>query len=191
MEGFKATHEEHKVGMRGCNTGELSFENLKIPKENLLGDEGKGLRVTMAAIGDVGRGGMVGCALGLQTACLEASIKFSNERILYGKPISNLQTIQNKIAEMKIDLEAGRLLGYRAAAIQDKGKPSSNEFAVAKYFTTEASQKAAKMAVDIHGGYGCMEEYAVSRYMRDSAVVGPSAGTSDIMKVIVARWALS
>jgi alkylation response protein AidB-like acyl-CoA dehydrogenase len=191
MEGFKATHEEHKVGMRGCNTGELSFENLKIPKENLLGEEGKGLRVTMAAIGDVGRGGMVGCALGLQAACLEVSIKFANERVLYGKPISNLQTIQNKIAEMKIDLEAGRLLGYRAASIQDKGKASSNEFAVAKYFTTEASQKAAKMAVDIHGGYGCMEEYAVSRYIRDAAVVGPSAGTSDIMKVIVARWALA
>ena len=191
MEGFKATHEEHKVGMRGCNTGELVFENLRIPKENLLGVEGKGLRVTMAAIGDVGRGGMVGCALGLQAACLEASIQFANERILYGKPISQLQTIQNKIAEMRIDLEAGRLLGYRAASIQDKGQQSSNEFAVAKYYTTESSQKAAKMAVDIHGGYGCMEEYAVSRYIRDAAVVGPSAGTSDIMKVIVARWALS
>jgi alkylation response protein AidB-like acyl-CoA dehydrogenase len=191
MEGFKATHEEHKIGFRGCNTGELAFENLRIPKENLLGVEGKGLRVTMAAIGDVGRGGMVGCALGLQAACLEASIKFANERILYGKPISKLQTIQNKIAEMRIDLEAGRLLGYRAASIQDKGQQSSNEFAVAKYYTTEASQKAAKMAVDIHGGYGCMEEYAVSRYIRDAAVVGPSAGTSDIMKVIVARWTLS
>jgi alkylation response protein AidB-like acyl-CoA dehydrogenase len=191
MPGFKATHEEHKVGMRGCNTGELAFENLRVPKANLLGVEGKGLRVTMAAIGDVGRGGMVGCALGLQAACLEASIQFAKERILYGKPISHLQTIQNKIAEMKIDLEAGRLLGYRAAAIQDKGQASSNEFAVAKYFTTEASQKAAKMAVDIHGGYGCMEEYAVSRYIRDAAVVGPSAGTSDIMKVIVARWALA
>ena len=191
MPGFKATHEEHKVGMRGCNTGELAFENLRIPKENLLGVEGKGMRVTMTAIGDVGRGGMVGCALGLQAACLEASIQFANERILYGKPISRLQTIQNKIAEMRIDLEAGRLLGYRAASIHDKGEQSSNEFAVAKYYTTEAAQKAAKMAVDIHGGYGCMEEYAVSRYIRDAAVVGPSAGTSDIMKVIVARWAMS
>jgi alkylation response protein AidB-like acyl-CoA dehydrogenase len=134
---------------------------------------------------------MVGCALGLQAACLEASIKFANERILYGKPISKLQTIQNKIAEMKIDLEAGRLLGYRAAALHDAVGRSSNEFAAAKYYTTEAAQKAAKMAVDIHGGYGCMEEYAVSRYWRDAAVLGPSAGTSDIMKVIIARWALS
>ena len=191
MNGWKATHKEHKVGMRGCNTGELAFENLVIPKTQLLGNEGKGLGVTMAAIGDVGRGGMVGCALGLQAACLEESIKFANERILYGKPISALQGIQNKLAEMKIDLEAGRLLAYRAAAMQDNGIRCSNEFAVAKYFTTEAAQKAAKMAVDIHGGYGCMEEYAVSRYWRDAAVLGPSAGTSDIMKVIVGRWVLS
>ncbi|OQY05910.1 MAG: hypothetical protein B6I22_06755 [Desulfobacteraceae bacterium 4572_123] len=190
-EGFKPTHEEHKVGMRGCNTGELSLENCRVPAGSLLGVEGKGLAVAMAAIGDVGRGGMVGCALGLQTACLEAAIKFANERVLYGKPIMKLQTIQNKIAEMKVDLEAGRLLGYRAAAIQDSGKRSSNEFSVAKYFTTEAAQKAAKMAADIHGGYGCMEEFAVTRYLRDSFVLGPSAGTSDIMKVIIARWAIS
>jgi alkylation response protein AidB-like acyl-CoA dehydrogenase len=189
MEGFKATHVEHKIGMRGCNTGELSFENCRVPKENLLGTEGKGLRVVMASIGEVGRGGMVGCALGVQAACLEASIKFANERILYGKPISRLQTIQNKLADMKIDLEAGSLLAYRAVSMHDKGEQSSNEFAVAKYFTTEAAQKAAKMAVDIHGGYGCM--VPVTRYLRDSFVLGPSAGTSDIMKVIIARWTLS
>lgn len=190
-EGFRATHEEHKVGMKGCNTGELSLEQCRVPAAQLLGAEGKGLRVTMSAIGDVGRGGMVGCAIGLHTACLEASIKFANERVLYGKPISNLQAIQMKLAEMKIDLEAGRLLAYRAAAMQDRGEASSNEYAVAKYFTTETAQKAAKMAVDIHGGYGCMEEYAVTRYLRDAFILGPSAGTSDIMKVIVARWAMS
>ena len=191
MEGFKATHVEHKIGMRGCNTGELSFENCRIPKENLLGQEGKGLRVVMASIGEAGRGGMVGCALGVQAACLEASIKFATERILYGKPISRLQTIQNKLADMKIDLEAGRLLAYRAVSMHDKGEQSSNEFAVAKYFTTEAAQRAAKMAVDIHGGYGCMVEFPVTRYLRDSFVLGPSAGTSDIMKVIIARWTLT
>jgi alkylation response protein AidB-like acyl-CoA dehydrogenase len=190
MEGFRPTHEEHKVGMRGCNTGELAFEECRIPQENLLGPEGKGMRVAMAAIGMVGRGGMVGCALGLHTACLEASLKYASERILYGKPISNLQMIQNKLAEIKIDLEAGRLLGYRAAAMQDQGQQAHNEFAVAKYFTTETAQKAAKIAVDIHGGYGCMEEFAVSRFYRDAAVLGPSAGTSDIMKVIVANWIL-
>ena len=191
LDGWKATHVEHKVGMRGCNTGELAFENLRIPKSQLLGEEGKGLRVSMAAIGDVGRGGMVGCALGLQAACLEESVKFANERILYGKPISALPAIQNDLAEMKIDLEAGRLLAYRAAAMQDQGQRCSNEFAVAKYFTCEAAQKAAKMAADIHGGYGCMEEYAVTRFLRDSFVLGPSAGTSHIMKVIIGRWVLS
>jgi len=145
----------------------------------------------MATISDVGRGGMVGCALGLHQACLDAAKKFANERILYGKPISNLQALQFKFADMKIELEAGHLLGYRAASIQDKGERSGNEFAAAKYFTCEAAQRAAKNAVDIHGGYGCMEEFAVTRYLRDSYVLGPSAGTSDIMKVIVARWALS
>jgi alkylation response protein AidB-like acyl-CoA dehydrogenase len=191
MEGFKATHVEHKVGMRGCNTGELSFENCRVPKENLLGGEGKGMRVAMASISEVGRGGMIGTAMGLQAACLDVSVKFSNERELYGKPISRLQTIQNKIADMKIDLEAGRLLGYRAAAMQDQGLRAGNEFAVAKYFTTEAAQKAAKVASDIHGGYGCMEEYDVTRFYRDAIVLGPSAGTSDIMKVIISRWALA
>ena len=190
VEGFKPAHEEHKMGMRGCNTGWLVLEDCRIPGENLLGEEGRGLRIAMSAIGEVGRAGMVGCALGLHTACLEASVKFAKERILYGEPISNLQMIQNKLAEMKIDLEAGRLLGYRATSMQDKGMRASNELAAAKYFTTEAAQKAAKMAVDIHGAYGCMEEYPVSRYLRDSFLVGASAGTSDIMKVIVARWAL-
>lgn len=191
MNGFKPTHKEHKMGMRGCNTGEIELKQVEVPLANLLGGEGKGLKVAMSTISDVGRGGMVGCALGLQTACLEASVKFAKERILYGKPISDLQAIQFKIAEMKIDLEAGRLLGYHAASMQDKGQRSGNEFAVAKYFTTEASQKAAKMAVDIHGGYGCMEEFPVTRYLRDSFVLGPSAGTSDIMKVIISRWVLS
>jgi alkylation response protein AidB-like acyl-CoA dehydrogenase len=191
MEGFKSTHVEHKVGMRGCNTGEIELSNCKVPAENLLGPEGKGMRVAMTVISDVGRGGMVGCALGLQQACLDAAVKFANERILYGKPINRLQAIQFKLADIKIDLEAGRLLGYRAAATQDAGGRSGNEFAVAKYHTTEAAQRAAKMAADIHGGYGSMEEYAVTRYLRDSFVLGPSAGTSDIMKVIISRWVLS
>jgi alkylation response protein AidB-like acyl-CoA dehydrogenase len=191
MKGFSATHIEHKVGMRGCNTGEVELKDCEVPAENLLGKEGKGLGVAMAAISDTGRGGMVGCALGLQRACLEEAVKFANERVLYGKPISALQAIQFKLADMKIDLEAGQLLGYRAAAMQDKGERAGNEFAVAKYFTTEAAQRAAKMAADIHGGYGCMNEYDVTRFLRDSFVLGPSAGTSDIMKVIVSRWVLS
>jgi alkylation response protein AidB-like acyl-CoA dehydrogenase len=193
MDGFEATHEENKVGMRGCNTGEIEMKDCEVPAENLLGPEGegKGMRVSMTAISETGRAGMVGCALGLHTACLEAAIQFANDRILYGKPLNKLQAQQFKIADIKIDLEAGRLLGYRASATHDKGERAGNEYAVAKYFTTEAAQRAAKMAADMHGGYGCMEEFAVTRYLRDSFVLGPSAGTSDIMKVIVSRWALS
>ena len=94
--GFKATHEEHKVGMRGCNTGEIELKNCRVPRENLVGKEGKGLTVAMATISDTGRGGMVGCSLGLHQACLDAAKKFANERIVYNKPISNLQAIQFK-----------------------------------------------------------------------------------------------
>jgi alkylation response protein AidB-like acyl-CoA dehydrogenase len=191
MKGFKPGHKEDKVGFRGCNTGELVFSNCRVPEENLLGAEGKGMRVSMTAISMVGRGGMVGVSLGVHTACLESSVKFAKERILYGKPISKLQTIQNKIADMKIELEAGRLLGYRAASVQDQGINAGNEFAVAKYFTVEAAQRAAKIASDIHGGYGCLNEYDITRYLRDAWVLGPCAGTSDIMKIIVAGWTLS
>jgi len=190
MAGFKPSHEEHKIGMRGCNTGELTFENCRVPKENLLGVEGKGMRVAMSAIGDVGRGGMVGCSLGVLNACLEEALKFANERILYGKPIIKLPAIQDKIAEMKLDLEIGRLLGYRAAALQDQGVRCDTEFAMAKFHTAESAQKAAKMTADIHGGYGCMNEFAITRYLRDAFVLGPSAGTSDIMRIIIARSAM-
>lgn len=191
MPGFKPGHREHKVGMRGCNTGELVFDECRVPAANLIGGEGKGMRVAMSAISQVGRGGMVGVSLGLHTACLEEAVKFAKERELYGRPISKLQTIQNKIADMRIDLEAGRLLGFRAAALQDQGARAGNEFAVAKYFTTEAAQRAAKIAADIHGGYGCLNEYPITRYLRDAWVLGPCAGTSDIMKVIVAGWTLA
>jgi len=187
FEGFKLGKEWHEIGFRGCSVGEILLNNCKVPKENLLGEEGKGMRVAMSAIGDVGRGGMVGVALGIMDACLDQSVKFANRRILYGKPISNLQTIQNKIAQMRLDLEAGRLLGYRAASMQDKGQRCDVEFAMAKYYTTEAAQRAVKMAIDIHGGYGTTEESVLSRYLRDAATLGPSAGTSDIMLYIIAR----
>jgi len=191
MEGFKPGREEHKVGFRGCNTGELVFEQCFVPESNLLGAEGKGLKVALSAIGEVGRAGMVGCAIGLLAACLEDSVKFAKERILYGKPIAKLQAIQWEIAEMYMNLDISRMLAYRASAMKDKGERCDLEFAMAKYFATEAAIKGAKTAVDIHGGYGVMNEYAVSRYWRDAAVLGPSAGTSNIMKVIMAKAALS
>lgn len=190
FEGFKRGKDWNEIGLHGCSVGEILFQNCKVPANNLLGEEGKGMRVVMSGIGEVGRSGMVGVGLGILSTLLEQSVNFSKKRILYGKPISNLQTIQNKIAQMKLDLEISKLLGYKAASIQDKGQRCDLEFAMAKYYTTEAAQKAAKMAVDIHGGYGVVEESIVTRFLRDSFVLGPSAGTSDIMLVIIARAAI-
>jgi len=124
MEGFKRGREENKVGMRGCNTGELAFNQCFVPQENLLGEENKGMRVVLGAIGEVGRAGMVGCALGLHTACLEEAVKFANERILYGKPISRLQTIQNEIALMR---EAFRISEIATEKVLNEMKPGMTE----------------------------------------------------------------
>ncbi len=190
MEGFRPGRYEHKVGMKGCDTGELILDNCVVPKENMLGKPGDGLKVALAGISETGREGIAGCALGLLQACLESSTKFANERILYGRPIAKLQGIQWKIAEMAVNLEAARLLTYRAAAMRDKGQRCDVEMAQAKYFVTEAAARAAKDTCDIHGGYGVMNEYAAQRYLRDAQVLIPSAGTSEIMRIVIARAAL-
>ncbi|MGI6097384.1 MAG: acyl-CoA dehydrogenase family protein [Dethiobacteria bacterium] len=190
MEGCRPGRTEKKMGLRGSDTGEIIFNNCRIPQENLLGEPGAGLKVALSAIGDVGRAGMTGVALGLLQASLEAAVKFANQRVLGGRPISKLQSVQFKIAEMYADLEASRLLGYRAAAMKDRGERCDVEFAIAKYFSCEAAVRVAKHACDIHGAYGYMEEYPVQRYLRDALISIPSAGTSDIMKVIMGKTAL-
>ncbi len=191
MPGFRAGRWEHKVGMKGCDTGELIMEDCVVPKENMIGKPGDGLKVCMKAISEVGRAGMAAVGLGLIKACLEASTKFANERILYGKPISRLQGVQFKVADMYLDYNAGMLLSYRAAAMKDRGERCDVEMAMAKYYVTEAAVKAAKLATEIHGGYGVMVEYATQRYLRDAAVLNPSAGTGDIQRIVMARAALS
>lgn len=188
--GFRPGREEHKFGLLGCNTGEVVFENCVVPRRNLLGNEGDGLRIALKGIGEVGRAGMAGCALGVLRASLEAAAKFSKERIVSGQPISKLQSLQWKLADMYMDMEVSRLLAYRAAELKDRGQRCDVEMAMAKYYSVEAAIRAAKNAVDIHGGYGCLRDYPVQRYYRDAALLGPSGGTSDIMKVIMARAAL-
>jgi alkylation response protein AidB-like acyl-CoA dehydrogenase len=166
------------------------MENCKVSQSQILGKEGDGLKIALRAIGDVGRSGMAGCALGILAACVEASAKFANERILYGKPISRLQAIQFKMANMYTDLQAARLLAYKGAALKDNGERCDVEMSMAKVFSTEAAVRAANAAVEIHGGYGCMMEYPTQRYLRDAALLCPSAGTSDVMRIVVARAAL-
>jgi len=189
--GFKPGRKERKFGLHGCNTGEIVMENCLVPKENLLGKEGDGLRISMAAISEVGRAGMAGCALGVINACLEASVKFANERLLGGKPISQYQAIQWLISDIYMDLEASRLLSYRASWMRDQKMRCDVDMAMAKFYATEAAVRCAKKAVDIHGGYGYMMEYPVQRYYRDAEILIASAGTSEIMRIVMARKALT
>lgn len=190
-EGFQVGRREHKIGLRGQVYGDIVLNNCRVPKENLIGAEGEGLKVGLKAIGEVGRAGMAAAALGILNACLEDSVRFAKERILYGEPISKLQAIQLLIADIYESLEASRLLCRRAAWMKDQGLRCDTEWALAKHYTTEAAVRCAKKAIDIHGGYGILEEYPVQRYLRDAQVCISSAGTSQIMRLVMARRALS
>jgi alkylation response protein AidB-like acyl-CoA dehydrogenase len=189
--GAKLGRKENKFGLRGANTGELAFDNCEVPKENLLGQDGGGLAVALKAISETGRTGMAAVGLGILTAVYEEAGKFATERILYGKPISALQAIQFYMAEIYSQLEICRLLCYRASWLKDQGMRCDNEAALAKYYTCEAAANAAKKAIEIHGSYGIMREYAVQRLLRDAIVTIPSGGTAEIAKVVLARAALS
>jgi alkylation response protein AidB-like acyl-CoA dehydrogenase len=189
--GFKLGRKEKKFGLHGCNTGEIAMENCVVPRENLVASEGDGLKVSMAAISEVGRAGMAGCGLGVINACLEASVKFANQRTLGGKPISQHQAIQWMISDIYMDLEASRLLAYRASWLKDQKVRCDTDMAMAKYYATEAAVRCAKKAVDIHGGYGYMMEYPVQRYYRDAEILIASAGTSEIQRIVMARKALT
>jgi alkylation response protein AidB-like acyl-CoA dehydrogenase len=189
--GFKLGRKEKKFGLHGCNTGEIVMENCVVPRENLLGNEGDGLKVCMTTISEVGRAGMAGCGLGVISACLEASVKFANQRLLGGKPISQHEGIQWMISDIYMDLENSRLLSYRAAWMKDQKIRCDVEMAMAKFYATEAAVRSAKKAVDIHGGYGYMMEYPVQRYYRDAEILIASAGTSEIQRIVMARKALT
>jgi alkylation response protein AidB-like acyl-CoA dehydrogenase len=189
--GAKAGRKEHKFGLRGANTGELIFDNCELPKENLLGQEGGGLAVAIKTISETGRTGMAATALGILTAAYEEAGKFASERMLYGKPISALQAIQFYMADIYTQLEICRLLCYRASWLKDQNMRCDNEAALAKYYTCEAATNAAKKAIEIHGSYGIMKEYAVQRLFRDAMVTIPAGGTAEIAKVVLARAALA
>ena len=189
--GAKLGRKQNKFGLRGANTGELAFDHCEVPKENLLGQEGGGLAVALKAISETGRTGMAAVGLVILTAVYEEAGKFASERVLYGKPISALQAIQFYMAEIYSQLEICRLLCYRASWLKDQGMRCDNEAALAKYYTCDAAANAAKKAIEIHGSYGIMREYAVQRLLRDAMVTIPAGGTAEISKVVLARAALS
>ncbi len=188
--GFRAGKKEDKLGIRSADTSELIFEDVEVPAENLIGEEGKGYRQAMAVL-DGGRVSIAGFSLGIAAGALESSLKYAKERTQFKQPIANFQAIQWMLADGFTELEAARLLTYRAAFMEDQGKKIPKESAMAKLFASELAVKASSMAVQIFGGYGFTKEYPVEKFYRDSKLATIGEGTSEIQRWIIAQKILS
>ncbi|MFC2094087.1 acyl-CoA dehydrogenase family protein [Bacteroidota bacterium] len=186
MPGFSAGKKENKLGMRSSETSQLIFENCKVPAENLIGEEGMGFVQAMQIL-EGGRISIASLSVGLAQGCLDESIKYSKEREQFGKPLSAFQSTQFKLANMKTDIDAARMLTLRAAYMKDKGLPNKKEAAIAKLFASEIAEKAASEAVQIHGGYGFMKDYPVEKFYRDVKLLTIGEGTSEIQRIVIAR----
>jgi alkylation response protein AidB-like acyl-CoA dehydrogenase len=186
MPGFAPGKKERKLGIRSSDTVSLSFQDVRVPVANRIGDEGFGFRFAMKTL-DGGRIGIAAQALGIAQACLDASIKYSKERKAFDKPIAELQAIQFKIADMATEIESARLLTLQAAMMKDAGQKFSRYAAMAKLFASKTAVRAALEAVQIHGGYGYIREYNVERYLRDAKITEIYEGTSEIQRVVISR----
>jgi butyryl-CoA dehydrogenase len=187
--GFSSTKITNKLGCRSTDTGQLFFRDCRIPRSNQLGPVGKGMSTALTCIEHT-RFGIACSGLGMTRGCLEASIKYCQERSQFGKPIGSFQLIQERIADMVVDLEASRLLVYQAAHLKDKGLPSSREVSIAKYHNIEVAVRATKTAVELHGAYGYTDDFPVERFYRD--IIGPLifGGTANIQRLIIGRMTL-
>ena len=186
FKGFESGKAEDKLGIRASDTCELYFDNVKVPIENRIGEEGEGFKIALSTL-DGGRIGIASQALGIAKASLDASVKYSNEREQFGKPISNNQSIQFKIADMAMELEASRLLTWKAARAKDKHENFSALASMAKVYASEVAMRASIQCVQIHGGYGYMQETGVERLMRDAKITQIYEGTSEIQRLVIAR----
>ncbi len=189
MKGFEISKTEDKLNMRGSNTTSLYFNNVSIPKENILGKLTDGFRIAMQTL-DVGRIGIAALALGIAQAAYEHSIDYSKGRLQFKKPISEFQAIAFKLADMATEIEAARLLTYKAAFMKDQKLRFSKEAAMCKLYAGQISTRIVEQAVLIHGGYGCMKDLPVERYYRDAIANQIMEGTSDIMKLIISQQIL-
>ena len=183
--GFEAKSMRGKLGLRSSNTAELFLANVEIPDEALLGRVGDGFKVAMSAL-DNGRYSVGAGCLGIAQGSLEASVAYAKERRAFGKPIAAHQLVQDMIARMVVDVEASRLLLYRAGELKNAGRPNARETCIAKYYCSEAALRCANDAIQIHGGMGYSSEYPAERYMRDARVATIYEGTSQIQKLIIA-----
>lgn len=179
--------DEHKMGLHGSRTVQLTFDNCRIPVANLLGEEGEGFKIAMANL-DVGRIGIAAQALGIAEAALEAATAYAKERVQFGKPIAVQQGVGFKLADMATAVEAAKLLVYRAADLRAKGLPCGAEASMAKLFASRTAVQTAIEAVQIFGGYGYTEDYPVERYFRDAKVTEIYEGTSEIQKLVISKY---
>ncbi|MCI0920192.1 acyl-CoA dehydrogenase [Sphingobacterium rhinopitheci] len=186
MEGFTIGPKENKLGIRSSDTHSLMFDDVKVPKENRIGPDGFGFKFAMKTL-DGGRIGIAAQALGIAAGSYDLALAYSKERKTFGKSISNHQAIQFKLADMEVDIEAARLLTYKAAWTKDQGLPYGKEAAMAKLHASEVAMKHSVEAVQIHGGYGYVKEYHVERLMRDAKITQIYEGTSEIQRLIIAR----
>ncbi|TET96756.1 MAG: acyl-CoA dehydrogenase [Candidatus Zixiibacteriota bacterium] len=185
-DGITLGKAEKKCGIKASDTREISFVDAKVPKENLLGNPGEGFRMAVTILNS-GRIGVSFQAIGIAQAALNEAIKYSKERKQFGQPIANFQAIQFKLAEMATRIDAGRLLGYRAALMKDTGVPCHRESSMSKLFCSQTANFVCNEAVQIHGGYGYMKEYAVERYFRDARVTEIYEGTTEAQKMVISR----
>lgn len=184
MPGFTFGKKEHKMGIRSSQTMELIFQDVKVPAANLLGKEGEGFKIAMTTL-DGGRIGVAAQALGIAQAAFDAAVKYSKERVQFGKPISANQAISFMLADMATKIDAARLLVYRAASFKDAHKPYSKEAAMAKLFASDIAMEVTTDAVQILGGYGYIREYPTERYMRDAKICQIYEGTNQAQRMVI------
>lgn len=189
MEGFTVGPKENKMGIRGSDTHSLMFNDVKVPKENRIGEDGFGFKFAMTVL-EGGRVGIAAQALGIAAGAHELAVEYAKQRTAFGKPISNLQAIQFKLADMATEIEAARLLCYRAAWLKDNHQPYGKASAMAKLFASKVAMDTTIEAVQIHGGYGYVKEYHVERLMRDAKITQIYEGTSEIQKIVISREVL-
>lgn len=187
--GFTSREIKGKLGLRASNTAQLFFEDCLIPGRALLGNIGEGFKIAMASL-DNGRYGVAAGCVGIIQGCIDACVRYANERVQFGKPIASFQLVQDMIARMVVDLNAARLLVYRAGDLKNRGIRNTLETSIAKYFASEAAVRAATDAIQIHGAYGYSNEYPVERYLRDAKVATIYEGTSQIQKLIIGEHVL-
>ena len=187
--GVRKGRKEHKLGIHASDTREIYYENARVPAANLFGEVNKGYSIALATLGG-GRIGIAAQALGIAQACVEASVKYANEREQFDRKLGEFDAIRHMIADSVVELETARLLVYQAAWLRDQGRPHTKEASLAKWHASEAASRCANWAVQIHGGYGYMSEYHVERYLRDAKICEIYEGTTEVQKMVVAAQVL-